>query len=99
MDLNVVLAVSSDLARKPPGGRANSTMRIVTPLTLAQTVAWARCVPRSARMAQGFTRTDNFARHVKRVRALSAFDLGTDLGAKEAVRTNLSFNSKDLIAI
>jgi hypothetical protein len=36
---------------------------------------------------------------LKRVRALSALDLGTDLGAKEAVRTNLSFKSKDLIAI
>lgn len=43
-----------------------------TPLTLAQTAAWARCVPHSARMAQGFTRIDDFARHVKRVRAKRA---------------------------
>src|SRR5262245_9375196 len=43
-----------------------------TPLTLAQTIAWARRVPRSARVAQGFRRIDDFARRVKLVRAKRA---------------------------
>src|SRR5262249_11711608 len=43
-----------------------------TPLTLAQTVAWSRRVPRSARIAQGFAHIDDFARHVKQVRSKRA---------------------------
>jgi hypothetical protein len=40
-----------------------------TPRTLAQTIEWARRLPRSALVAQGFTRIDDFARHVGQVRA------------------------------
>jgi hypothetical protein len=53
-------------------GFPRARIRAPAPLTLAQTVAWARRVPRSARAAQGFTRILDFARHVKRVRAKRA---------------------------
>jgi hypothetical protein len=39
---------------------------------LAETVAWARNIPRAARHAQGFTRLEDFARHVKQLRAKRA---------------------------
>jgi hypothetical protein len=40
----------------------------VAPLTLSETIRWARRVPRSARVAQGFPRIIDFARKVKRLR-------------------------------
>lgn len=42
------------------------------PLSVADTVKWARRIPRAAREAQGFTRIADFARHVKRLRAKRA---------------------------
>jgi hypothetical protein len=38
------------------------------PLTLGETLEWARRIPRSARVAQGFTRIADFARKVKQLR-------------------------------
>ena len=43
-----------------------------TPRSVADTVKWARRIPRAAREAQGFTRIADFARHVKRLRAKRA---------------------------
>jgi hypothetical protein len=42
------------------------------PLSVADTVKWARRIPRAAREAQGFSRITDFARHVKRLRAKRA---------------------------
>src|SRR5262249_29898358 len=42
------------------------------PFTLSETIEWAWSVPPSAVRAQGFTRIDDFARHVKQVRAKRA---------------------------
>jgi hypothetical protein len=39
---------------------------------LAETIAWARSIPRAGRQAQGFTRLADFARHVKQLRAKRA---------------------------
>jgi hypothetical protein len=39
------------------------------PLSVADTIKWARHIPRAAREAQGFTRIADFARHVKQLRA------------------------------
>lgn len=39
------------------------------PITLGETIQWARSIPRSARAAQGYARLRDFARHVKRLRA------------------------------
>jgi hypothetical protein len=39
------------------------------PLTLGETIQWARLIPRSARVAQGYLRITDFARHVKGIRA------------------------------
>ena len=43
--------------------------KVVRPITLGETIEWARRIPRSARKAQGHTRIADFARHVKRLRA------------------------------
>src|SRR5262245_4386706 len=51
--------------RKPP-------KTIYIPLTLAETLNWARRIPHSARKAQGFTRIIDFARHVRQLRAKRA---------------------------
>lgn len=47
---------------------------ITTPaaLSLRETLEWARRIPSSARIAQGFTRIADFARHVKQLRAQRA---------------------------
>lgn len=37
-------------------------------MNLTETIAWARSVPRSARVAQGYPRIRDFAHHVMRVR-------------------------------
>jgi hypothetical protein len=47
-------------------------IRRATPLSLADTIKWARRIPRYARAAQGFTRIEDFARHVKQLRAKRA---------------------------
>src|SRR5262245_6306358 len=39
------------------------------PPTLGETIDWARLIPRSARVAQGYPRISDFARHVRRIRA------------------------------
>ena len=44
----------------------------IVPLTLGETLQWARRIPRSARVAQGFTRLSEFARNVKQLRAKRA---------------------------
>ena len=44
-------------------------MSTTAPLSLKETVEWARQVPRSARVAQGFERFGDFARSVQRLRA------------------------------
>jgi hypothetical protein len=43
-------------------------MRRAAPLSLAETLNWARHIPRAAREAQGFKRITDFARHVKQLR-------------------------------
>jgi hypothetical protein len=43
-------------------------LRREKPLSLGDTVKWARGIPRAGRAAQGFTRIKDFARHVKRLR-------------------------------
>jgi hypothetical protein len=47
-------------------------IRRAAPLSVADTVKWARRIPRAAREAQGFTRIADFARHVKQLRAKRA---------------------------
>ena len=44
-------------------------MSTTAPLTLKETIDWAREVPRSARVTQGFVRVGDFARSVQRLRA------------------------------
>lgn len=44
-------------------------IRRAAPLNLAETIKWARHIPRAARVAQGFTRITDFARHVKQLHA------------------------------
>src|SRR5262245_62109540 len=46
----------------------NCPPKVERPLTLRETIEWARSIPQSAREAQGHTRLVDFARRVKQVR-------------------------------
>jgi hypothetical protein len=56
-------------AREAGCGRGQAPITAPAPLTLGETLDWARRIPRSARVAQGFTRIADFARKVKQLRA------------------------------
>jgi hypothetical protein len=51
-----------------PCGLPKVRLRRTTPLSIAETINWARRMPRAAWQAQGFTRIRDFARQVKQLR-------------------------------
>ena len=55
-------------AREAGCGPGEVPLSATAQLTLRETLEWARCVPRSARVAQGVPRIADFARKVKRLR-------------------------------
>jgi hypothetical protein len=59
-------------ARADACGFRRPAVRPTKPLCLIETMEWARRVPRSARLAQGFPHTKDFAHGVKQLRAQRA---------------------------
>jgi hypothetical protein len=62
-------ALSARKAREAGCGFGEAPISAPAPLTLGETLEWALRIPRSARVAQGFTRIADFARKVKQLRA------------------------------